>query len=868
MPGVDLKFVEEAVARIGRKPEALIPILQALQEHHGYLPEEALERLAQLTEIRPAAISGVSTFYDMFRLKPAGQHILRVCHGTACHVAGAGRVEDALRRAFNIPPGADTDEARQFTIEQVACLGCCTLAPVVKTGDCTMGYASAEKTPAQIREYLARRATAGGAKSTEEVEIRPGNGFAQIHVGLGSCCMAKGSDQLFHALRESAGQCAGQVSIKRVGCMGMCHRTPMIEVAQPGRAAAYYANLTPGQAGALLRRHFRPRGLLRRAGQAWTGLLGGLLQDEAAPQQQVARFAMSKRDPAVRAFMENQVHIATEHFGQLDPLDLDEYLLHEGFTALRRSLEIKQEKTDGHGSTESRPTDKQQRPVTGELVGSARCADRTPQRGVPTIEDRHITPDELIATIEKSGLRGRGGAGFPTGQKWRVVRQQAGDVKYVICNGDEGDPGAFMDRMILESFPYRVLEGLALAAVAVGAHEGIFYIRHEYPLAVRRVRAAIAEMEKRGWLGARLLGAEFRLRLSVVEGAGAFVCGEETALIASVEGRRGLPRLRPPFPAESGLWGKPTLINNVETLALAPWIIRHGAEEFAAFGTAKSKGTKVFALAGKIRRGGLIEVPMGTALRDIVEKIGGGATEGRRIKAVQIGGPSGGCVPASLMDTPVDYESLRDAGAIMGSGGMVVLDDSSCMVDIARYFLQFTQDQSCGKCTFCRVGTKRMLEILDKLCAGRAQRAHLEELERLARQVSAGSLCGLGKTAPNPVLSTLRYFRAEYEAHLQGRCPAGQCAALVKYQVTAACTGCTLCAQHCPVKAIPMTPYQRHEINLELCTRCDTCRKVCPQEAIEVVTGQDSSMVGASRCDARTAQRAVPTSERSCFAPD
>ncbi|HXR07122.1 MAG TPA: NADH-ubiquinone oxidoreductase-F iron-sulfur binding region domain-containing protein, partial [Candidatus Acidoferrum sp.] len=602
--------------------------------------------------------------------------------------------------------------------------------------------------------------------------------------------------------------------------MGMCHRTPMIEVALPGQTATYYANLTPGQAGALLQRHFRPRGLLRRAGQLWTGLLGGLLTDEAAPQQQVARFAMSKRDPAVRAFLESQVHIATEHFGRLDPLDLDEYLAHEGFAALRRCL--------------GTPPAAEPALSANELAGSARCADRTPQRGVPTIQDLSITPEQLIATIEKSGLRGRGGAGFPSGQKWRVVRQQPGDVKYVICNGDEGDPGAFMDRMILESFPYRVLEGLALAAVAVGAHEGIFYIRHEYPLAVKRVRAAIAEMERRGWLGAALMGTDFPLRLSVVEGAGAFVCGEETALIASVEGRRGLPRLRPPFPAESGLWGKPTLINNVETLALAPWIVRHGAEKFAALGTAKSKGTKVFALAGKIRRGGLIEVPMGTTLREIVEKIGGGAAQGRRIKAVQIGGPSGGCVPASLMDTPVDFESLREAGAIMGSGGLVVLDDASCMVDIARYFLQFTQDQSCGKCTFCRVGTKRMLEILDKLCAGKAQRAHLEELERLARQVSAGSLCGLGKTAPNPVLSTLRYFRGEYEAHLQGRCPAGQCAALVNYQVTAACTGCTLCAQHCPVQAIPMTPYQQHQINQELCTRCDTCRKVCPQEAIEV----------------------------------
>ena len=672
-------------------------------------------------------------------------------------------------------------------------MGCCTLAPVLRMDDRTMGYASAEKSPDQIRDYLARPAVAAGVKSTEETVRAPANGLAQIHVGLGSCCMAKGSDQLFHALRESADQCGGRVSIKRVGCMGMCHRTPMVEVALPGQAAAYYSDLTPSQAGALIQRHFRPRGLLRRAGQFWTRVLESLLLEEDAPQQQVARFSMSKRDPDVRAFLESQVHIATEHFGQLDPLDLDEYLAHDGFAALRRCL-----------------------PTPGENTNAA------------------LSPEELLSTIEKSGLRGRGGAGFPSGQKWRAVRRQPGDVKYVICNGDEGDPGAFMDRMILESFPFRVIEGMALAAVAVGAHEGIFYIRHEYPLAVRRMRAAMAEMEKRGWLGAALMGGAFPLHLRIVEGAGAFVCGEETALIASVEGRRGMPRLRPPFPAESGLWGKPTLINNVETLALTPWIIRHGAEKFAALGTAQSKGTKVFALAGRIRRGGLIEVPMGTTLREIVEKIGGGATDGRRIKAVQIGGPSGGCVPASLIDTPVDYESLREAGAIMGSGGLVVLDDTACMVDIARYFLQFTQNQSCGKCTFCRVGAKRMLDILDKLCAGKAQRAQVDELEVLARQVSAGSLCGLGKTAPNPVLSTLRYFREEYEAHLQGRCPAGRCAALVKYRITADCTGCTLCAQHCPVKAIPMTPYARHEINLELCTRCDTCRKVCPQNAVEV----------------------------------
>jgi len=388
--------------------------------------------------------------------------------------------------------------------------------------------------------------------------------------------------------------------------------------------------------------------------------------------------------------------------------------------------------------------------------------------------------------------------------------------------------------MILESFPFKIIEGLAIAAVAVGAHEGIFYIRHEYPLAVKRVRAALKLMKARGWLGERLVGTDYGFNLRIVEGAGAFVCGEETALIASIEGQRGMPRLRPPFPAQQGLWGKPTLINNVETLSMVPWILRNGPEKFAAHGTKASKGTKVFALAGKIQRAGLIEIPMGTTIREIVEDIGGGVGPGRRFKAVQIGGPSGGCVPARLADTPVDFESLREVGAIMGSGGLVVLDDTACMVDIARYFLQFTQSQSCGKCTFCRVGTKRMLDLLDRFCAGKGTAADLTALETLAHQVGAGSLCGLGKTAPNPVLSTLRYFRDEYEAHLNGRCPAGKCTALIHYRITDRCTGCTLCAQACPVDAIPMTPYARHEVIDEKCTRCDSCRQACPHEAVEV----------------------------------
>jgi len=788
---VDLQFVDETVARVGQSPDSVIPILQAMQDHYGYLPETALRRICDTTKITPASVTGVASFYDMFRHQPVGEHIVRVCRGTACHVTGAERVEDALRRHLRIAPGEDTDAAGHFTIEGVACLGCCTLAPVVRVGENTFGHATSEKAPGIIKEFLARQGTAGETLSTEEA-LHPVNGRAQINIGLGSCCMAKGSDELFHALRETVEKTGADVAIKRVGCVGMCHRTPMIEVIQPGKPSAFYAGVGATEARDLVLKHFQPRGLMPRLSRLWTTALDGLLVD--AEEKKIASCAMDVKEPEVGAFLGKQVHIATEQFGKVDPLDLNEYIAHGGFSALARCLGV------------------QDAAATG-------CP---------------LSPEDLIGLIDRSGLRGRGGAGFPTANKWRLARQQPGEVKYVICNGDEGDPGAFMDRMLLESFPYRIIEGLAIAAVAVGAHEGLFYIRHEYPLAVKRVRAALKLCQQRGLIGERLMGADYPLRLTIKEGAGAFVCGEETALIASIEGQRGMPQLRPPFPAQEGLWGKPTVINNVETLAMVPWIVVHGPEAFSAYGSQTSKGTKVFALAGNVQRGGLIEIPMGTTIREIVEEIGGGAQPGRKFKAVQIGGPSGGCVPARLADTPVDFESLRNVGAIMGSGGLVVLDDTACMVDIARYFLQFTQDQSCGKCTFCRIGTRRMLDLLERLCAGKGQKNDLAELEHLARHVGAGSLCGLGKTAPNPVITTLKYFREEYEAHLQGRCPAGKCTALVKYRILENCTGCTLCAQHCPVDAIPLTPYTRHVIDLEKCTRCDSCRQVCPHEAVEV----------------------------------
>ena len=592
----------------------------------------------------------------------------------------------------------------------------------------------------------------------------------EFRVGLASCGVANGARPVHQAVERAVRE-AGRGAAKAVGCGGMCHREPLVEVVEDGRSVLY-THVTPEAVPAIVRRHLRPRRLSTRV--RW---LADSLRDDGA----------SRDAGSVAAGTGTAPRVVLENCGRLDPSSLDDALALGAYEALR-----------------SAATD--------------------------------LTPDAVVERISASGLRGRGGAGFPTGRKWAVARRQPAP-RYVIANGDEGDPGAFMDRLVLESDPHRVVEGLALAAFAVGAEEGFFYVRAEYPLAVRRVREAIRQAEEQGLLGERALGGRLRLRLEVREGAGAFVCGEETALVASLEGRRGMPRLRPPYPAERGFRGRPTVINNVETLACVPWILRHGPEAFAAMGTGSSKGTKVFALAGKVRHGGLIEVPMGATIREIVEGLGGGVPGGRRLKAVQLGGPSGGCLPASLGDTPVDYEALRRSGAIMGSGGLVVLDDRDCMVDIARFFLRFTCDESCGKCTFCRIGTRRMLEILERLCEGRGREEDLANLEELADRVSRTSLCGLGQTAPNPVLTSLRYFREEFEAHVRDRrCPAGRCAALTEYRVNASCIGCTLCAQACPVGAIAYRPHERHAVDLAACTRCNMCFEACQDGAVEVVS--------------------------------
>ena len=775
---IDLTQIDRIVKEVGRDPDVVIPILQAVQEVYRYLPPEALERVCELTDITPASMIGVSSFYDHFRHKPAGRHMISICTGTACHVKGANLVDDAIRQKLELAPREDTDADGEFTVQKVACLGCCTLGPVVQVDDVTHGFVTSQTAPrvvteigqSEVRKPAVHRPISqpSGAKTTE------------VRIGLGSCCLALGSDKVHDALCKALDATGARAFVKQVGCTGICHKTPLIEMIAPDGASQIYTNVKPDMVRGIVLKHFRPSGISRPIRYAASQFLDWFHTDE---DKDVLKNHNDARNGKMASFIGPQKHLTMDLLDIVDPLDFDEYVRFDGFTALKKCL-------------------------------------------------TQLEPEQILNEVETSGLRGRGGAGFPTHIKWRAVRAQDNPTKYVICNGDEGDPGAFMDRMLLESIPFRVIEGMAIAACALDSHEGIFYIRAEYPLAVKRIREAIKICEQRGILGESVMGSQFSLKLEVREGAGAFICGEETALIHSIEGHRGTPRLRPPFPAESGLWEKPTLINNVETFATIPWILQHGGKELAKLGTKTSKGTKVFALAGKIRNGGLIEVPMGVTIRQIVEEIGGGAAPGRTFKAVQIGGPSGGCVPAELSETQIDYESLSAVGAIMGSGGLVVLDDKDCMVDIARYFLQFTQDQSCGKCTFCRVGTKRMLDILDRLCNRKGKKGDLEQLEALSKAVGAGSMCGLGKTAPNPVLSTLKYFREEYEPHIDGHCPAGKCLNMIDYRINDKCIGCTLCSQHCPVDAIPMTPYERHTIDMDICTRCDTCYLVCPEDAV------------------------------------
>lgn len=488
-----------------------------------------------------------------------------------------------------------------------------------------------------------------------------------------------------------------------------------------------------------------------------------------------------------KLFLEKQTRIALRHCGIINPEIIDEYTACDGYRALEKVLKT-------------------------------------------------MTPEDVIEEIKISGLAGRGGAGFPTWFKWNAARQSPGETKYLICNADEGDPGAFMDRAVIESDPHNLIEGMLIGAYAIGAKEAVVYVRAEYPLAIERLKEAIKQAEEKGFLGENIMGTGFSCKMRIKAGAGAFVCGEETALIESLQGERGMPRLKPPFPAQSGYWYKPSNINNVETFANVSWIILNGGEAFAAMGTDGSKGTKVFALTGKIKRGGLVEIPMGKTLRDVIFDIGGGIKNGKKFKAVQMGGPSGGCIPAELLDTVIDYKALGATGAIMGSGGMVVMDETTCMVSMAQFFLDFTAKESCGKCIHCRIGTKRMLEILNRIVKGEGREGDIELLEELCYSIKDGALCGLGQTAPNPVLTTIKYFRNEYEAHINDKkCPAKSCLDLLEYTIDAdKCRGCTLCAKKCPANAISGEVKSAHKIDRDKCIKCGSCVSVCRFGAVNV----------------------------------
>jgi len=774
--------VDAIIERAGTSRRAIIPLLQTLQNEFSYLPSDVLERIYERTEIDRAQLVSVSTFYSQFRHIPYGKHLIKVCTGTACHVKGAENVYDAFRRELKITENNITTADRLFSIEKIACLGCCTLAPVVQIDEKIYGHVLPGKVNEVIDDFLIQQAKGEEAKG-QKGERAKGQLTGEIRLGMGSCCQASGSADIYKELVKASEELGVQVNIKAVGCVGVCNKVPLIDVVFPDGVIHRYPNVKVSEIKEILHLHFQPAGYLQRLKNNILHHVDVFHTD--ATWDNVIWKPHHERTGIIDSFLDGQKHISTEGYGFLSPLNIDEYIAHRGFEALRQAI-----------SSNMR--------------------------------------DVIIETILASGLRGRGGGGFLTGKKWKIVATSDAKEKYVICNGDEGDPGAFMDRMMLESYPFRVIEGMIIAGYAVGADKGIFYIRAEYPLAVERIRKAIALCREQNLVGDNIAGSDFSFQISIFEGAGAFVCGEETALIASIEGERGFPKQRPPFPAVKGLNGRPTLVNNVETFSQIPYILRNGAETYAQTGTETSKGTKVFALAGKIRHGGLIEVPMGISLNQIVEEIGGGVEKGEQLKAVQTGGPSGGCIPARLCDVQVDFDSFTQMGAMMGSGGLVVLSESDCMVDVARYFLTFTCEQSCGKCTFCRVGIRRMLDILDRICSGKAEANDIDKLEELALNVKKASLCGLGKTAPNPVLTTLKYFREEYEDHVKGVCKTGTCKQMVKFVITEDCTGCTKCAKACPVDAIPYTPYKAHVIDIEKCVKCGLCIDECSFDAIKI----------------------------------
>jgi len=763
---MEMNPVDDILARHLEVTGNLISVLHEVQSHYGYLPKDVLYYLSKQTGIPITRLYSIATFYHFFSLKPKGRHQIHVCTGTACHVKGAERILDELRRKLGIEAGETTAD-RQFSLSEVRCVGACSFAPVVVVGNETHGEVNSKaiskiikKCEADFAEPMSEEAAKDSpapvihSKPVAEPAADSRDLSLRVCMGLGG--VAAGAADVLKAFQQIMAEkglraTVGKKCVDQVGCMGFCAKDVLVEVTIDGAMTAYQF-VKPHMVSRIVDEH----------------ILGGVPVKEWMAGPEYALFHS----------VQNKVVLGA--CGTIDPEDIDAYCAIGGYQTARRALSA-------------------------------------------------LTPEQVIEEIKSSGLKGRGGAGFPTGMKWEFCRRAPGDGKYLICNADEGDPGAFMDRAIIEGDPHAVIEGMIVGAHAIGASKGYVYIRAEYPLAVQRLRRAIEQARERGYLGANVMGHGFDFDIHVKLGAGAFVCGEETALIASLEDQIGEPKPKPPFPVNKGLWGAPTCINNVETWATIPKIVQHGAAWFGAIGTEKSKGTKIFSLVGKINNTGLVEVPLGIRLREVIYGIGGGIPGGKQFKAVQTGGPSGGCIPAKHIDVQLDYENLTAVGSIMGSGGMVVMDEDTCMVDVAKYFVSFCMDESCGQCTPCREGTREMVRLLTEITDGVGTPEHITALEELCLVIRDMSLCGLGKTAPNPVLSTLRYFRDEYEAHIhQKKCPAGVCKSLITFTIDPeACTGCSLCALQCPQKAIRGERKKAYAVDQAACIKCGICRDTC-----------------------------------------
>ncbi len=782
-----------------RQPNQLIPLLQYCQGQRGYISKATVTQIADYLNVSEALVYGVASFYTQFRFVKPGDHQVRICLGTACHVQGGVSLSEEIQKIIGISPG-EISRDQKFEFHEVACLGCCAQAPVVEIDGKIHGMMTRKKLTkvfAGLADREGQRKHSPGSTACDlpspALEPRPArhgmNQFTSsrqqaldkwdsqishsdipvIYLGTASCGIAAGALELLETVQQTVAELGQPVRIVQVGCIGPCYLEPIMDIAMPKAPRVCYTNVYAQKAKQILKDCL---------------IEGKLLRQMAAGHFGDKSFSLKTGIPRFfdLPMLKPQVRVILKNCGYIDPEDGDHYLANDGYLGFLKVLE----------------------------------------KG----------PGYALNALKESGLRGRGGAGFPTFKKWELCRAAQGDHKYVVCNADEGDPGAFMNRALIESDPHAVLEGILIAGYAVGATQGIIYVRAEYPLAVKRLKKAIRQMRDYGLLGEDILDSGFSFDILIKEGAGAFVCGEETALIASLEGKRGMPRPRPPFPSENGYNGCPTLINNTETFGTVPAIMRNGGNWYQQFGVPGNYGTKTFSLVGKALNTGLIEVPLGMSLRQIVEDIGGGTEE--PFKAVQTGGPLGGCLSSAQLDTPITYEAMRDQGSIMGSGGLIVMDESTCIVDMAHYFIGFALRESCGNCTPCRIGTRVLIDRLEKIIRGEGEPKDLEMMRRTADTMVKTSLCGLGQAASNPVTSSLNYFLSEYEAHIHHRyCPSAVCKGLFQYIILPKrCNGCTLCAKACPTNAIQGTPKELHALDVTRCTQCHACVEVCNQEAI------------------------------------